>query len=76
MQLHLQDVPPRNGRLWIRHGFKVFQRQPLALAGLFGMNVGGIPLAENPHGFWIVVALVAAFTLASAWVALRARNEP
>lgn len=46
------------------------------LAGLFGMNVGGIPLAENPHGFWIVVALVAAFTLASAWVALRARNEP
>ena len=37
MQLHLQDVPPRNGRLWIRHGFKVFQRQPLALSGLFGI---------------------------------------
>ncbi len=37
MQLHLQDVPARNGRLWIRHGFKVFQRQPVALAGLFGM---------------------------------------
>lgn len=37
MQLHLQQVPPRNGRLWIRHGFKVFQRQPLALAGLFGL---------------------------------------
>ncbi|MFT7721850.1 MAG: BPSS1780 family membrane protein [Roseateles sp.] len=37
MQLHLQDVPARNGRLWIRHGFKVFQRQPLALAGLFGL---------------------------------------
>jgi len=37
MQLHLQDVPARNGRLWIRHGFKVFQRQPLALAGLFGI---------------------------------------
>jgi hypothetical protein len=30
-------VPARNGRLWIRHGFKVFQRQPLALAGLFGL---------------------------------------
>jgi hypothetical protein len=37
MQLHLQQVPARNGRLWIRHGFKVFQRQPLALAGLFGL---------------------------------------
>lgn len=37
MQLHLQDVPARNGRLWIRHGFKVFQRQPLALSGLFGL---------------------------------------
>jgi len=37
MQLHLQDVPARNGRLRIRHGFKVFQRQPLALAGLFGL---------------------------------------
>lgn len=37
MQLHLQQVPARNGRLWIRHGFRVFQRQPLALAGLFGL---------------------------------------
>lgn len=37
MQLHLQTVPARNGRLWIRHGFKVFQRQPLALASLFGL---------------------------------------
>ncbi len=37
MQLHLQTVPARNGRLWIRHGFKVLQRQPLALSGLFGL---------------------------------------
>lgn len=37
MQLHLQTVPARNGRKWVRHGFKVFQRQPIALAGLFGM---------------------------------------
>ncbi|HEV6968721.1 MAG TPA: BPSS1780 family membrane protein [Roseateles sp.] len=32
MQLHLQQVPARNGRLWIRHGFKVFQRQPWAFS--------------------------------------------
>ncbi len=35
--LHLQQVPARNGRLWIRHGFKVFQRQPLALSSLLGV---------------------------------------
>jgi len=26
------------------------------IAGLLGMNVGGIPLAEHAHGFWIVLA--------------------
>jgi zinc transporter len=25
------------------------------IAGLFGMNVGGIPLATNAHGFWMIV---------------------
>ncbi|MGF6837939.1 Mg2+ and Co2+ transporter CorA [Paraburkholderia youngii] len=30
------------------------------IAGFFGMNVGGIPLAENKHGFWVMVLLVAA----------------
>jgi zinc transporter len=45
------------------------------IAGLFGMNVGGIPLAANPAGFWILVALVASFTaLAGRW-AFRKRNE-
>ncbi len=41
------------------------------LAGLFGMNVGGIPLAEHPHGFWIVVGIVASFTVVAAWLSLR-----
>ena len=41
------------------------------LAGLFGMNVGGIPLAEHKHGFWIVVAIVVSFTAIAAWVAFR-----
>ncbi|MDR7331364.1 BPSS1780 family membrane protein [Roseateles asaccharophilus] len=45
MQLHLQDVPARNGRLWIRHGFKVFQRQPLALAGLLGLYLFAVFVA-------------------------------
>lgn len=33
------------------------------IAGLMGMNVGGIPLAQNEHGFWIVVAIVVSFTI-------------
>ncbi|MDT9000517.1 BPSS1780 family membrane protein [Paucibacter sp. APW11] len=37
MILHLQTVAPRNGLLWLRHGFKVFQRRPIALLGLFAV---------------------------------------
>lgn len=44
------------------------------ISGLFGMNVGGIPLAEAHDGFWIVVALVASLTLAAAWFAFRDRD--
>jgi zinc transporter len=33
------------------------------VAGFFGMNVGGVPLSTDPHGFWILVAVVATFTL-------------
>jgi zinc transporter len=43
-------------------------------AGLFGMNVGGIPLAEHKSGFWIVVALVTAFTAIAAWIAFRKKS--
>ncbi len=41
------------------------------IAGLFGMNVGGIPLAEADTGFWIVVAVVAAFVLIAARLIFR-----
>ena len=34
------------------------------IAGLMGMNVGGIPLAENVHGFWIIAATVMAIAVA------------
>jgi len=44
-------------------------------AGFFGMNVGGVPLADDPEGFWILVALVVTFTaLAWRW-AFRKRND-
>jgi zinc transporter len=43
------------------------------IAGLFGMNVGGVPLAQHSHGFWIVVALVIGFTAVAGWLAFRKR---
>ncbi len=44
------------------------------VAGFFGMNVGGIPFAENRHGFWLMVLLVAGFTAFAAWWAFRRRG--
>jgi zinc transporter len=39
------------------------------IAGLLGMNVGGIPLADSNHGFWLIVLLVASFTaIAVYWI--------
>ncbi|TFW30080.1 transporter [Duganella callida] len=45
------------------------------IAGLFGMNVGGIPLAQEAHGFWVVVAIVASFTVIAGWLAFRRQRE-
>ncbi len=41
------------------------------IAGLLGMNVGGVPLAQHEHGFWIVLGFTAMFTGAVAWLLLR-----
>ena len=41
------------------------------IAGLLGMNVGGIPLSQHAQGFWIVLAFTAAFTGGVAWLLLR-----
>ncbi|MES2348895.1 MAG: transporter [Pseudomonadota bacterium] len=45
------------------------------IAGLLGMNVGGIPLAQEPEGFWVVVAIVASFTLIAGWIAFRRQGD-
>jgi zinc transporter len=45
------------------------------IAGLFGMNVGGVPLAQHAHGFWIVLALVGTFTVVAGWIAFRKRRD-
>ena len=44
---------------------------PLSLiAGLFGINVGGMPWIENPWGFWIVCGIIAILGVAS-WLYVR-----
>jgi len=45
------------------------------VAGFFGMNVGGVPLAENKNGFWVMVLLVAGFTGLAGWWVFRRRRE-
>jgi len=45
------------------------------IAGLFGMNVGGIPLAQDTNGFWIVVGLVMTLTAVGTWLVLRRRRR-
>ncbi len=45
------------------------------IAGMLGMNVGGIPLAEHPHGFLIIAAIIVVFTVVAGWLAFRWRNE-
>jgi zinc transporter len=44
------------------------------IAGFFGMNVGGVPLADSPHGFWLLVVIVASFTLLVGRWAFRKRG--
>ena len=43
-------------------------------AGLMGMNVGGIPFAQDPEGFLIVVAIIVTFTVLAGWWAFRDRD--
>lgn len=45
------------------------------IAGLLGMNVGGIPLAEDAYGFWVVAGIVATFTAAACWIVMRKQKQ-
>ncbi len=45
------------------------------VSGLLGMNVGGVPLAQHAHGFWIVVGIVVTLTALCAYFAFRRRRD-
>jgi zinc transporter len=44
------------------------------VAGLLGMNVGGIPMSQNPEGFLWIVAIIVTFTVFAGWWAFRRRE--
>jgi zinc transporter len=45
------------------------------VAGLFGMNVGGIPLAQHPYGFFLVVSPLVVLTAFLAYWGLAKRRD-
>ena len=45
------------------------------VAGLLGMNVGGIPLSQSPHGFWIVATVVVGITAFIAYWVLNKHKD-
>lgn len=45
------------------------------VSGLFGMNVGGLPLLEHPHGFWVVLSLIVVLTALVTVLLLRATGR-
>jgi zinc transporter len=45
------------------------------ITGIFGMNVGGLPLASHPHGFgWVMLGMLAAVFATIVWI--RRRRPP
>jgi zinc transporter len=45
------------------------------VAGLFGMNVGGIPLADNGGGFFVVIGILLVLTSLLAYLALIRKRD-
>jgi zinc transporter len=44
------------------------------VAGLLGMNVGGVPLADHPYGFMVIVGIIGLFTAFAAWYVYRQKQ--
>jgi zinc transporter len=69
-------VQEQNNRsLWVLSLFTVLALPVNMIAGFFGMNVGGVPLAQNEAGFAIVVSVVLSITIAIGWWILREKQR-
>ncbi|HVO87900.1 MAG TPA: transporter [Casimicrobiaceae bacterium] len=69
-----QVAEQNNRSLFLLTVFTVLALPINIIAGLFGMNVGGVPLAQHEHGFWIVVGIVTLLTIAGVWLVVRRRD--
>lgn len=74
-EISAQVQEQNNRSLFVLTIFTVLALPVNMIAGLLGMNVGGIPLAQDPLGFWTIVAIVATFTLVAGWWAFRRRID-
>lgn len=45
------------------------------ISGLMGMNIGGLPLKNDNHGFWIVALISVLLTSMAAWLIFRLRRD-
>ncbi len=63
-----------NRSLFLLTVFTVLALPINIIAGLFGMNVGGVPLAQDDHGFWVVVGIVATLAAIGVWLVFRRRR--
>ena len=74
-EISAQVQEQNNRSLFVLTIFTVLALPVNMIAGLLGMNVGGIPFAQDPLGFWTVVAIVATVTLVAGWWAFRRRID-
>ena len=65
--MKLQIVPARQGARWVRAGFAVFFRRPLAFAALFTLFVfaGLVSMMVPLIGAWLLLAALPLVSLAA-----------
>jgi len=68
-------IEQTNRSLFILTGLTVIALPVNMIAGLFGMNVGGIPYGEDNTGFWIVVSIALTLSVTIAWLGFRKSNH-
>lgn len=64
-------IEQTNRSLFILTGLTVVALPVNMIAGLFGMNVGGIPYGEDSAGFWVIVTLALTLSVTIAWLGFR-----
>jgi zinc transporter len=62
-----------NRNLYILTAFSAIFLPATLIAGIWGMNVGGIPFSDSPIGFWVVGGLIVASFALVAFILSRLR---